>query len=123
MKRKTLITAAVVSAVGIGVLAAGTSYARGPGGWGHGPGMGYGPGMGFGPCQQQQTALAAPLSVEDVTKIFEGRMVMKRNPNVKLGQVVDQDKDTIRVDIVTKDGSLVRQIDIDKATGRRSPVW
>lgn len=124
MTRKTVITTAVLAAVGISVLAAGTSFARGPGwGYGHGPGwgMGYGPGMGFGPCQQTAT-LDKPLTVADVTKIFEGRMAFKRNPNVQLGEVKAKDDQTITVNIVTKDGSLVRQIEVDRATGRHFPV-
>ncbi len=136
MKRKTLIASALVAALGIGAAAALPAIAHGPG-WGKGSGgcmMGQGAGYGcmkgqgmgsgnqgncarFGPQTQGE-----PLTLDDVTAQFEQRLAWRGNPNVKLGPVVQKDDKTITVDIVTKDDSLVRRIEVDMATGRHSPV-
>ena len=91
-------------------------------GMGRGRGMmGYGQGMGgYGPMGGQ--ALAKELTVDDVKGFFEQRLKWRGNPNVKLGTVTEKDDTTIVAEIVTKDGSLVRRIEIDRKTGRHIPV-
>ena len=94
---------------------------------GGGPMMGYGMGRGYGPganpdCPWNQTSVDKELTVDDVTKTFEQRLARHANPNVKLGEVKAKDDKTITVTIVTKDDSLVRQIEVDRATGRHTPV-
>ncbi len=149
MKRSTIATAAAVAILGAVAVTTFTADAHGPrwggqgaayggpcqgggygpammgfgrhGGYGmmgYGPGMmGYGPGMGWG----GQT-LARELTVDDVKTFFEQRMAWQGNANVKLGEVSEKDADTIVAEIVTKDGSLVQRVEIDRKTGRHTPV-
>ena len=100
----------------------------GPGmgyGWGRGHGrgmMGYGPGMGgYNPMWGGQV-LAKELTVDDVKAFFEQRIAWRGNPNVMLGGVTEKDENTIVAEIVTKDGSLVHRIEVDRKTGRHNPV-
>jgi len=91
------------------------------------PGQGFGPGqMGgknFGDCPRGQgQALQTPLTVDDVRANFEQHLQGRGNDRLKVGAVTEQDADTITVEIVTVDDSLVRKIQIDKATGRHMPV-
>lgn len=130
MKRKALIVTAVVALIGIGTAAA--VHAHGPGwGRGYGHGMGYGPGMGYGmsnfggpgTCPRfGGQILDKPLTPDDVKAQFEQRLTWKGNPNLKVGPVTEKDDKTIVVDIVTKDNSLVRRVEVDKTTGRHFPL-
>ncbi|MCW9035867.1 MAG: hypothetical protein OQK35_00750 [Alphaproteobacteria bacterium] len=58
------------------------------------------------------------LSVEDVKNILEGRLAWQGNKNLKVGEVKAKDDDVVLAQIVTKDGSLVQQLEIDRDTGR-----
>ena len=92
-----------------------------------GPGMmqghGYGPGAGFNAddCLRNQ-ALDKPLTVEDARATLEKRLEWQGNDRLKVGKVEDKDDKTIIAEIVTVDDSLVRRIEIDKATGRHNPM-
>jgi hypothetical protein len=88
-----------------------------PGMWGNmmGPGMGYGYGV---PAPQQ----AEPLSVDDVRNVLDQRLQWMGNPNLKVGNVAEKDKDTIIAEIVTKDDSLVERYEIDRKTGFWRPA-
>ena len=103
---------------GQGMMRYGPRGGHGHGMMGYGPQMGSGPQMGWG---GQQT-LPKELTVDDVKTFFEQRMAWRANPNVKLGEVTEKDADTIVAEIVTKDGSLVRRVEIDRKTGRHTPV-
>lgn len=59
------------------------------------------------------------LTVEQAKKLAEARLIMMGNPNLKVGAVKEKDADTISVDIVAGDNSLVSQHTIDRHTGRR----
>ncbi len=107
-------------------------------GWGHGPmhmgpmmgpGYGMGPGMmghasgpgaaGFTPpCWQAAgfTQTGQPLTKDTATQILQGYVARTGNPNLKLGDVTETDT-TFEGKIVTKDGSLVQKLLVDKATG------
>jgi hypothetical protein len=149
MKRSVIATAAAVAVSGAVAVTAFTADAHGPrwggqgaayggpcamdqgggygrgmmgnsprGGYGHyGQHKGYGPQMGWG----NQT-LAKELTVDDVKAFFEQRMAWRGNPNVKLGGVTEKDANTIVAEIVTKEGSLVQRVEIDRKTGRHTPV-
>jgi len=136
------------AAVGYGSFATAQPYG---GGWGmmgrggygpgmmqgYGPGGGYGPGMmgrwgggGYGPqnCPwlrdgaggyQQQGNLN--LSTDDVKVRFERWLAVRGNPHLKLGEIKEKDGDTITVDVVTKDNSLVEQFLVDRHTGVSRP--
>ena len=123
---------------GTGPMMDGSGYMQGQGGQGMGPqgqGMGQGyhgyghghgyQGKGFGPgnenCLQNQ-ALDKPLTVDDVRANLEQRLAWRGNDRLKVGKVEDKDENTITAEIVTVDDSLVRRIEIDKATGRHVPV-
>lgn len=113
----------------------GPGYMMGPGyghGWMMGPGMmggyapgwgmhrGYGPGMmgGYGPGYYGNRG-NLNLSTDDVKKYLEGTM---RNPNLKVGEVKEKDKDTITADIVTKDKDvLVQRLQVNRRNGFFQP--
>jgi hypothetical protein len=93
---------------------------RGPGhGYGMGPGMmgrGMGPGMmgqGYGPQYQQERK---PLTEKDVKTMVENYVQSTRNPNLKLGKIMEKDY-YFEAEIVTKNDSLVDKILVDKQTG------
>ena len=139
MKRRTFIITAAT--LGLGALVAtGAALANGPGfmqgqgmqgnmqgqGYMHGQGGSNMQGRGFGPgadgdCQYNQT-LDKPLTVDDVRANLEQNLERKGNDRLKVGKVEDKDDKTITAEIVTVDDSLVRRIEIDKATGRHTPI-
>ncbi|MFQ6017188.1 MAG: hypothetical protein ACE5KF_03250 [Kiloniellaceae bacterium] len=81
-------------------------------GMGHGMmGRGIGPPMLYG-------MPARDLSADDVRERLERRLAWHGNPRLKLGQVTEADDDTIVAEIVTKDGSLVQKLEIDRRSGR-----
>ena len=89
-----------------------------------GPGMGMGPGMmgqGMSPGIMMQ-ALPQDLTTEQVRHMFEHRLGMMGNPNLKLGDVTEADEDTITAEIVTQDGSLVQRFAVDRHTGMFRPA-
>lgn len=55
-----------------------------------------------------------PLTVERTKEILEGKLAMRGNPNLKLGEITEVDG-KIKATIVTQDGSLVNEFDIDPA--------
>lgn len=92
-------------------------------GFGMGPGMmgqGFGPGAaGFTPpCWQAAgfTQTGQPLTKDTATQILQSYVARTGNPNLKLGEVTETDT-TFEGKIVTKDGSLVQKLLVDKATG------
>lgn len=89
-----------------------------PGTMGSGMGQGMGPnmmGQGMGPGAMQ--ALPQDLTLEQVRHMFEHRLDRMGNPNIKVGDVVEADEDTITAEIVTNDGSLVQRFMVDRHTG------
>ncbi|MDT8345429.1 MAG: hypothetical protein RQ752_13480, partial [Thermohalobaculum sp.] len=113
--------------MGPGMMGGGMGYGMGPGmmgpgmGYGMGPGM-MGPGMGYGMGQGAAEPLDRDLSAEAAQHVLEHRLAWGGNPNLKLGKVEVRDDDTIDAEIVTKDGSLVERLEIDRHTGRMQPV-
>ena len=108
--------------MGQGMGPQGQGMGQGQGYHGHGHGHG---GQGYGPgkegCQQNQ-ALDKPLTVEDARANLEQHLQQRGNDRLKVGKVEDKDENTITAEIVTVDDSLVRRIEIDKATGRHVHV-
>jgi hypothetical protein len=99
----------------------------GPGmmGRGMGPGMmqqggGMGPGMmgqGYGPGPQQyQQQPQKPLEKTDAEAMVQNYLNATRNPNLKLGKLREEGS-AFEADIMTKNGSLVDKLLIDKNTG------
>lgn len=58
------------------------------------------------------------LSTDDVRHYFEHRLEAVGNDRLKLGEVTQTDEDTIAVDIVTVDNSLVDRLEVDPHSGR-----
>jgi hypothetical protein len=81
-------------------------------GYGMGPGM-MGPGYGYGPQYQQPQK---PLEEKDAKAILENYLRGTRNPNLKLGKITEQGN-YFEAEIVTKEGSLVDKILVDRYTG------
>ena len=135
--RKTLIAA---TAIVLGAAFVIPAFAQGPGygmGWGDrngdcprfdksssqtmtpGQGRGYGMrGMGMGQGMGWMMRGDLNLTAEKVKDIFEGRIAMHGNDNITVGDVKASDDGNFTVTIVTKDGSLVQTLTVDKDTGR-----
>lgn len=86
-----------------------------------GSGMGFGmmhrgwdtePQYGSRQYQQQQK----PMEEKDARAILENYLGSVRNPNLKLGLIEDKGA-TFEAEIITKDGSLVDKLAVDKRTG------
>ena len=62
------------------------------------------------------------LSADDVRRYFALRLRRHGNDRLQLGKVEAADDDTVAVEIVTSDGSLVRRFDIERSTGLIEPA-
>jgi len=112
---------------GMGPGMMGPGYGMGPGmmGRGMGPGM-MGPGMigpgyggQYGPqYQQPQKAMEE----KDARAILENYLTSMRNPNLKLGKIMEKDY-YFEAEILTKENSLVDKILVDKFTGWMRSVY
>ncbi len=97
----------------------GPNMMMGPGVWGgYGPGMmrGYGPGPGWNAGGRDLN-----LSTDNVKTYFERWLAWQGNPRLKVGDVKEKDADTILVDIVTKDNSLVQRFVVNRYYGYLQP--
>ena len=84
------------------------------------PMMGHGMMGDYGYGQMQP--LRRDLTNDEVKHMMEHRVDWAGNPNLKVGKVTEKDADTIVSEIVTKDGSLVQKIEVDRHTGRMKAV-
>ncbi len=139
MNMKRIVVGTLVAALVVGTAAFALAGPFGPGpyfqrtqayggsGWGHGPmhmgpmmGSGFGPGAGgfTPPCWQAAgyTQAGQPLTKDTATQILQSYVARTGNPNLKLGEVTETDT-TFEAKIVTKDGSLVQKLLVEKATG------
>ena len=102
-------------------------------GMGHGHGMDQGHGMNHGMMGRGGKSgcgrgaiggspVDKELSVEDVTKILEGRLAWRGNDRLKVGKVEEKDEKTIIAEIVTVDDSLVKRLEFDRKTGRHRRI-
>ncbi len=77
-------------------------------------------GRGFGRCLMGQGAAynpqGHPLTMDRAKQMLENYVSYKYNPNLKVGDVLDKG-DIFEAAILTKDGSLVEKIQVDKNTG------
>jgi hypothetical protein len=97
----------------------GPGMISGPGPWGgfssgmmHGYMFGPGEGPGWNAGWRD-----LHLSIDNVRTNMERWLASQGNPRLKLGNVKDQDADTIVADIVTKDDSLVQRFVINRHNG------
>jgi hypothetical protein len=84
-----------------------------------GPGMMQGYGMGPGMMQGYGTpgGFSKDLSTDDVRTMLERHLAMMGNKRLKVGDVKENDKNTIVADIVTADGSLVDRVAVNRHSG------
>jgi hypothetical protein len=110
----------------------GYGYGMGPGmmgpgygyGYGMGPGM-MGPGYGYGQGPQygrQYGQPEKPLDKDQAKQQVEDYLKSSRNPNLKIGEVKEKGND-YEVNIVTKEGSLVSKVLVNKDTGWMRPAY
>ena len=66
--------------------------------------------------------LAEDLSADGVRHMMEHRVARTSNPNLKVGDIVEKDDDTVTADVVTKDGSLVVRYMVDRHAGMMRPA-
>ena len=117
--------------MGPGMMGYGWSgYCGGPGmmgyGYGMGPGMMY-PGYGYGPQYGRQYAPRyqqpeKPVNENQAKEMVENYLQSTRNPNLKLGKIEDTGN-AYEANIVTKNGSLVNKILVDKDTGQMHSAY
>jgi hypothetical protein len=74
----------------------------------------------MGPGAMQ--SLPQDLSAAQVEHMLQHQIAWSGNPNLRVGPVEERDDDTIVADIVTKDGSLVQRLEIDRHTGWMMPA-
>ncbi len=96
----------------------GPNIMMGPGRWG-----GYGPWAmpGYGPDVTSPgwstPGAALNLTADNAKTYFERWLAWQGNPRLKLGDVKEKDADSVVVDIVTKDNSLVQRFVVSRRTG------
>ena len=125
--------------MGPGMMGPGYGYGRGGGMMGPGPGMmhrwgggygpmhrgwqgdrGYAPGRGRGYGYQGPEE---PLDKDEARGIVERYLNSSRNPNLKVGKIVEKE-DVFEAEIVTrKGGDLVDRVQIDRRTGWMRSVY
>jgi hypothetical protein len=100
---------------GPGMMGPGMMY--GPGyGQGYGPGM-MGPGYGMHRPGGFHGSRDRNISVDDARNYFERWVASQGNSRLKVGDVKEKDADTITVDVVTKDNSLVQRFQVNRHNG------
>jgi hypothetical protein len=65
--------------------------------------------------------LETPLQEGGARAVVENYLQSTRNPNLKLGKITEQG-DAFEAEIVTKEGSLVDKLLVDKSTGWMHPA-
>ena len=131
MKRSTVYFLAASAVIIVGGTALTSAVAADRSGWG----PGWGPCMGAGYGQSYDRAdrgrkgwfrggkggrfanVDRNLTAEDIRTLAEARMIMRGNDNLKVGEVTKASDDTYKVTIVTKDDSLVREVEVSRKTG------
>jgi hypothetical protein len=105
-------------------------YGMGPGmmgpGYGMRPGYGRGPGwMGRAPEQGEMgprsNRLETPLNEDAARAVVENYLQSTRNPNLIIGKITEQGN-AFEAEIVTREGSLVDKLLVDKTTGWMRPA-
>jgi|GEM_PF-933410 len=114
------------SGMGYGMRNGGPGYGMGYGMMSGGPRFshhrGYGHGFGLGFMGGGRWNTDKDLSVEQVKDILEGKIAMHGNDNLKVGKVEAKDDNTAIAEIVTKDGSLVQRLEVNRDTGWMRPT-
>jgi hypothetical protein len=95
-------------------------------GYGMRPGYGRGPGwMGRAPEQGEMgprsNRLETPLNEDAARAVVENYLQSTRNPNLIIGKITEQGN-AFEAEIVTREGSLVDKLLVDKTTGWMRPA-
>jgi len=98
--------------MGPGMMGSGNGMGQGMMGSGNGYGQQYGPQYG----RQYQQQPRKPLDRNQAKQEAENYLRSMRNPNLKLGRI-QENSNGYQINIVTKDGSLVDKVLVDKNTG------
>ena len=97
----------------------------GQGGMGHG-GMHQGPGWmgqgGMGGYGSGPGALRQDLAADDVKHILQHRLQWQGFTNLRVGDIAEKDDDTLTADVVTEEGTLVQQFEVNRHTGAIGPA-
>ncbi len=88
-------------------------------GWGGGPGM---MGPGYGRDRRRYGGQTEPLNQNQARLLVENYLRNRRNPNLKVGKISDEEE-VFEATILTKEGSLVDRLEIDKETGYFRSVY
>lgn len=72
----------------------------------------------FGPDAKADKQLTG----DDAKAIINGFVAMRGNKRLKAGEVTEKDADTLVADVVTVDNSLVQRFEINRKTGRFTPI-
>lgn len=92
----------------------------GPGMMGPGYGRGmmmYGPAYNMRGSGESRNRANLNLSADEAKHYFERWIAVQGNSRLKVGDVREKDADTIIVDIITKDNSLVERLDVNRHDG------
>ncbi len=68
--------------------------------------------------EEQLNQIDKNLSVDQVRDIVEGRIASMGNTNLKVGKATPTENNSVEVEIVTRDDSLVQTVEISTRTGR-----
>lgn len=104
--------------MGQGMMGSGNGMGQGMMGSGNGYGQQYGPQYGRQYQQPRQTPLDRNQAKQEVANYLRSR----KNPNLQLGKI-EEKGNGYQINIVTKDGSLVDKILVDKNTGRMRSTY
>tara|TARA_R110002072_G_scaffold193703_1_gene350864 strand:+ start:553 stop:987 length:435 start_codon:yes stop_codon:yes gene_type:complete len=104
VRSKALITTGLIAGMGMLIFAS-VAPAGGMGGGGMGRHGAWG--------AERETAL----TLDQVRTLSEAYLIMRGNENLKVGQVTAKDGNVALVQIVTKDDSLVKEVEINTMTG------
>jgi hypothetical protein len=66
--------------------------------------------------------LEKPITIDQAKSVLERYIIFSGNPNIRLGKITEQDK-YFEAEIITKDGSLVDTLIIDKETGGIESIY
>ena len=106
--------------MGQGMMGSGNGMGQGMMGSGNGYGQQYGPQ--YGRQYQQPRQTQTPLDRNQAKQEVENYLRSRKNPNLQLGKI-EEKGNGYQINIVTKDGSLVDKIMVDKNTGRMRSTY
>jgi hypothetical protein len=77
----------------------------------------------YGPSEGWKQQTGKTLTQENAVSIVQGYLKGSGNPNLKIGKVEKKEDGNYLVEILTKEGSLVDKIVVDRKTGRFTSIY